>query len=143
MKKISIKNKSIISIFSLVVLLLATISVFLVYSNNKTNGNIGNVEVYKRTDLSSISKEKVNLTKEEETKIKSYLNKESLEESKKQLDCMVLGKYTITFNSYEISFDDKKCASYLYDKEENKKIQVDISSRLRKYVIKIANKGEK
>lgn len=137
------KNKRNIIIFILF-LTLTTIIAVNVYFNNREVRNVKNIAVYKRVNYDSLKKTKINLTKKQERKIKKYLNRESLKEREYTLKCMTLGTYTIAFDGLEVQFDNGgDCVTYLLDKKKHKRIQINISSKLKRYVVKIANKGGK
>lgn len=136
-------NKKSIIIVSSIIILIVMIVLLGICFNNKEVRKIGDITIYKKINYSSFEREKVNLTSTEERKIKNYLGKESLKERKDILKCMVIGKYTIAFDDFEIYFDDDSCVTYLYNKKEDNNIQINISSKLKKYIINIVNEGEK
>lgn len=135
-------KKSIIIVSSIIILIVMMVLLGICF-NNKEVRKIGDITIYKRINYSSFEREKVNLTSTEERKIKNYLGKESLKERKDKLDCMVIGKYTIAFDDFEIYFDDDGCVTYLHNKKEDNNIQINISSKLKKYIINIVKEGEK
>ena len=46
-------------------------------------------------------------------------------------------------DDFEIYFDDDGCVTYLHNKKEDNNIQINISSKLKKYIINIVKEGEK
>ena len=144
MKKEIINKKNITSIVLLFIAAIVIILCFVIHLNNKSISKIGNVSVYKKVNYSSFDKEKINLTLDQENKIKNYISKESLKENKVLLDCEILGIYTIAFDDYEIAFDGADhFTTYLYNKKDDKYMQINISSKLKNYVINIVEEGEK
>lgn len=130
-------NKKIILTISAVLILLA--NVLLIYKNyNTPKYELSSIRVTKRLDESLRDEIEINLSNEERKKIDGYIKKSNLNETKQITNCAILGIYSIYFGDYTLSFDRSCSTTYLYNANDNKSVQVNISNKFKDYIIDLS-----
>lgn len=132
-------RKRIIIITIIILIIIGVIS--FIYISKTNSMSFRNVEIYQKSTEMDSDYKKIKITDEQKKLLINYLKKEEFKEIKEEIKCpdiMPLYRYIISFDNYQISFDDNGCYIFMRDFKENNEIIIELTKELKNYVKEIA-----